>query len=188
MNLFNVIITALIGGNIVLSKFVDVSYLRNLRKLDVALFVGFFMMDVALVSGILYFLVYHFFLVPFGFPFIGFLVAVLIIALVAEGERWGIEKFFPSWYEKYGFYFPLISINAVITYVLLQFQGPTTTLWDVIVLSLAVPAGFVIINLLMVVFQERLEKLNRVPKVFQGLSMTFLLLALMAMALVGLGG
>lgn len=188
MNLLSVIITALIGGNIVLTTFIDITYLRNLRKLDVALFVGFFMMDVTLISGILYFLVYHLFLVPLGFGFLGFLVAVLIIALVAEGERWGIQRFLPSWYEKYGFYFPLISINAVITFVLLQFQGPATSIWDVIVFSLAVPLGFVMINLLMVVYQERLEKLNRVPKVFQGLSMTFILLALIAMALVGLGG
>jgi Na+-translocating ferredoxin:NAD+ oxidoreductase RnfA subunit len=188
MNVTSILLTALIGGNILLTKFIDITYLRNLRKLDVAFFVGLFMIDIALISGVLYFLVYHFFLVPFGFTFFGFITAVLIIALVSEGELWALKRFFPSWHERYGFYFPLISINALLTYLLLQFQGPTLTLVDVLVSSLAVPAGFVMINLLMVIYQERLEKLNRVPAVFQGLSITFIILALIAMALVGLGG
>jgi Na+-translocating ferredoxin:NAD+ oxidoreductase RnfA subunit len=108
--------------------------------------------------------------------------------MVSQTELWALKRFFPKWYDAYGFYFPLISLNAVLTVVLLQFQAPTFTFFAVIVTSLAVPLGFVMINLLMVIYQERLEKLNRVPKVFQGLSITFILLALIAMALVGLGG
>jgi Na+-translocating ferredoxin:NAD+ oxidoreductase RnfA subunit len=61
-------------------------------------------------------------------------------------------------------------------------------LWDVIATSLAVPSGFVMINLLMVIYQERLERTSRIPQPFQGLSITMIILALMAMALIGLGG
>lgn len=66
--------------------------------------------------------------------------------------------------------------------------APTVTIWDVVVFSLAVPLEFVMINLLMVVYQERLEKTSKIPGPFQGLSITFILLALIAMALLGFGG
>jgi Na+-translocating ferredoxin:NAD+ oxidoreductase RnfA subunit len=81
-----------------------------------------------------------------------------------------------------------VSVNAVITLTLMQIMTGTWTFWDVVVSSLAVPAGFVMITMLMVIFQERLEKTSRIPKPFQGLSMTFILLALIAMALLGFGG
>jgi Na+-translocating ferredoxin:NAD+ oxidoreductase RnfA subunit len=64
----------------------------------------------------------------------------------------------------------------------------TITVWDVIVSSLAVPFGFVMINLLMVIYQERLERTSRIPAPFQGLSITLIILALIAMGLIGLGG
>jgi Na+-translocating ferredoxin:NAD+ oxidoreductase RnfA subunit len=188
MNFFPILLTAVIGGNLVLTTFIDISLLRNLKKLDVALVVGLVMMDVAFVSGILYYLLYQWVLVPLGFEFIGFLVIVLLIALVTAIEGWLIQKYLPKWYEKYHFYFPLVSINAVITFTLMQLTTPSWTIWDVLVSSLAVPAGFVIITLLMVIYQERLEKTSRIPKPFQGMSMTLLLLALIAMALIGFGG
>jgi electron transport complex protein RnfA len=64
----------------------------------------------------------------------------------------------------------------------------TLNFWDIIATSLAVPIGFVMINLLLVIYQERLERTSRIPKPFQGLSITLIILALMAMALIGLGG
>jgi Na+-translocating ferredoxin:NAD+ oxidoreductase RnfA subunit len=188
MNILQVIFTAMIGGNLVLTTFVDISLMRNLRKLDVAFFVGLMMIDVAVVSGISYYLIYIIFLGPLGFEFLGFLVLVLLIAGVTSLEAWILKRFLPTWYETYSFYMPLVSVNAVITLTLMQMMTGSWTFWDVVVSSLAVPAGFVMITMLMVIFQERLEKTSRIPKPFQGLSMTFILLALIAMALLGFGG
>jgi Na+-translocating ferredoxin:NAD+ oxidoreductase RnfA subunit len=86
------------------------------------------------------------------------------------------------------FYFPLVTTNAVITFVLMSFITSNLSLWDVVVSSLAVPLGFVMINLLMVIYQERLETTSRIPGPCQGLSITLIILALMAMGLLGLGG
>ena len=188
MNLWALFLTGLLGGNLVLSQFVDITLLRNLRKLDVAFFVGIFMVDVTFVSGIIFYGLYQFVLVPNGFSYLGFLLAMLIIALVSQGEQQLIKKFFPTWYERYQFYFPLITTNAVIAFVLMTFTEMNTTIWEVMVSSLAVPVGFVMINLLMVIYQERLEKTSRIPFPFQGLGITFILLALITMAIIGLGG
>jgi Na+-translocating ferredoxin:NAD+ oxidoreductase RnfA subunit len=103
-------------------------------------------------------------------------------------EWWGLKRFFPKWHETYGFYFPLVTTNAVITFVLMTLISGTPTIWDIIVTSVAVPLGFVMINLLMVIYQERLDRTSRIPGPFQGLSITLIILALIAMALVGLGG
>jgi Na+-translocating ferredoxin:NAD+ oxidoreductase RnfA subunit len=188
MNLWALFLTGLLGGNLVLSQFVDITLLRNLRKLDVAFFVGIFMVDITFVSGILFYGLYHFVLVPNGFTYLGFLLAMLIIALVSQGEQQLIKKFFPTWFERYQFYFPLITTNAVIAFVLMTFTEVNTTIWEVMVSSLAVPLGFVMINLLIVIYQERLEKTSRIPVPFQGLGITFILLALITMAIIGLGG
>ena len=188
MNLMSVILTAVIGGNIVLTQFVDISLLRNLRKLDVAFFVGMFMIDITLVSGLIFYGFYHLVLVPINLTFLSFLSSVMIIALVSQGEWWILKRFFPKWHEAYGFYFPLVTTNAVITFVLMSLTTSNLSLWDVIVSSLAVPLGFVMINLLMVIYQERLERTSRIPGPFQGLSITLIILALMAMGLLGLGG
>ncbi|MEY3609904.1 MAG: hypothetical protein RLZZ264_425, partial [Bacillota bacterium] len=40
MNFISIILMGLIGGNIVLTQFIDITLLRNLRKWDVALVVG----------------------------------------------------------------------------------------------------------------------------------------------------
>jgi electron transport complex protein RnfA len=188
MNIISVILTAVIGGNIVLTQFVDITLLRNLRKLDVAFFVGMFMIDITLVSGLLFYGVYHLILVPMELTFLSFLFAVFIIALVSQGEWWIIKRFFPKWHEAYGFYFPLVTTNAVIAFVLMTLASTNLSIWDVVVSSLAVPLGFVMINLLMVIYQERLERTSRIPAPFQGLSITLIILALMAMGLLGLGG
>lgn len=188
MNLISLILTAIIGGNIVLTQFVDITLLRNLRKLDVAFFVGMFMIDITLVSGIIFYVVYQLLLIPMALTFLSFLVAVFTIALVSQAEWAIIKRFFPKWHEAYSFYYPLVTTNAVITFVLMTFTASTITFWDVVVSSLAVPLGFVIINLLMVIYQERLERTSRIPGPFQGLSITLIILALMAMGLIGLGG
>jgi Na+-translocating ferredoxin:NAD+ oxidoreductase RnfA subunit len=188
MNLMSVILTAVIGGNIVLTQFVDISLLRNLRKLDVAFFVGMFMIDITLVSGLMFYGIYHLVLVPMDLIYLSFLSSVMIIALVSQAEWWILKRFFPKWHEAYGFYFPLVTTNAVITFVLMSFITSNLSLWDVVVSSLAVPLGFVMINLLMVIYQERLERTSRIPGPFQGLSMTLIILALIAMTFVGLGG
>jgi electron transport complex protein RnfA len=188
MNLISILLTAVIGGNIVLTQFVDISLLRNLRKLDVAFFVGMFMIDITLVSGLIFYGFYHLVLVPINLTFLSFLSSVMIIALVSQGEWWILKRFFPKWHEAYGFYFPLVTTNAVITFVLMSFITSNLSLWDVVVSSLAVPLGFVMINLLMVIYQERLERTSRIPGPFQGLSITLIILALMAMGLLGLGG
>ena len=188
MNVLSVILTALVGGNIVLSQFIDISLIRNLRKLDVAFFVGMFMLDVSLGSGLMFYGVYHLLLVPFELTFLAFLTAILVIGGVNQLEGWILKRFFPKWFEAYGFYLPLIGTNVVITFVLMSLLAPNVTIWDVVVSSLAVPLGFVMINLLMVVYQERLEKTSKIPGPFQGLSITFILLALIAMALLGFGG
>ena len=188
MNLISILLTAVIGGNIVLTQFVDITLLRNLRKLDVAFFVGMFMIDITLVSGLLFYGLYHWVLVPMDITFLSFIVSVLVIASVSQLEWWGLKRFFPKWHETYGFYFPLVTTNAVITFVLMTMISGTPTIWDIIVTSVAVPLGFVMINMLMVIYQERLDRTSRIPGPFQGLSITLIILALIAMALVGLGG
>jgi Na+-translocating ferredoxin:NAD+ oxidoreductase subunit A len=188
MNLMSIILTAIIGGNIVLTQFVDISLLRNLRKLDVAFFVGMFMIDISLVSGLIFYAWYQWVLLPLSLTFLSFLSAVLIIALVSQLEWWALKRFFPKWHEAYGFYFPLVTTNAVITFVLMTLIIGTPTIGDIIVTSVAVPLGFVMINLLMVIYQERLERTSRIPAPFQGLSITLIILALIAMGLLGLGG
>lgn len=188
MNLISILLTAVIGGNIVLTQFVDISLLRNLRKLDVAFFVGMFMIDITLVSGLIFYGWVQWVLMPLSWTFLSFISAVLIVALVSQLEFWVLKRFFPTWHEAYGFYFPLVTTNAVITFVLMTLISGTPTIWDIIVTSVAVPLGFVMINLLMVIYQERLERTSRIPAPFQGLSITLIILALIAMGLLGLGG
>ena len=188
MNFISIILMGLIGGNIVLTQFIDITLLRNLRKLDVAFVVGLLMIDVTLVSGLIFYGLYHWLLIPLELTFLAFLFSVFVVAGVSQLEGWLVKRFFPKLDEQYGFYFPLITTNAVITYVLITTIPSTLNLWDVIATSLAVPTGFVMINMLMVIYQERLERTSRIPKPFQGLSITMIILALMAMALIGLGG
>lgn len=98
-------------------------------------------------------------------------------------EWWGLKRFFPKGHEAYGFYFPLVT-----TFVLMALIIGTPTIGDIILTSVAVPLGFVMINLLMVIYQERLERTSQIPASFQGLSITLIILALIAMGLLGLGG
>jgi|1048.fasta_scaffold02865_4 electron transport complex protein RnfA len=188
MNFMSVLLMGLVGGNIVLTQFIDITLLRNLRKLDVAFVVGIMIIGVTFLSSLIHYGVYQWLLIPLNLTFLSFLFAVLVVAGVSQVEAWVMKRFLPKVFDQYGFYLPLVSTNVVITYVLMTAVSTSLNFIEVIATSLAVPLGFVMINLLMVIYQERLEKTSRIPKPFQGLSITLLMLAFIAMALLGLGG
>jgi electron transport complex protein RnfA len=189
MTIFTIFLSALFSGNILLSKFLDITLVNNLKKLDVALMVTFLIIDVAFVSSLLYYGLYAWVLLPLNLTFFGFVAMVIIIVIISEVESVLILKFFPTYYEKYSLYFPFVTMNALIPLVLMSITGPVLPpLWIVLSNAIALPLGFVMILLLMIVYRERFDSLKRIPRSFQGLAITLLTLALIAMALFGFGG
>jgi Na+-translocating ferredoxin:NAD+ oxidoreductase subunit A len=188
MSWLSILFASLFGSNILLTKFVDIYAMQSLKKLDVAFYVGLFMIDVTVVSSILVYGIYHFVLLPFNLTFLTFLIAVIMIAFVSEIEELILKKFLPKHYEQYGFYFPLISMNAVITATILLVINPQMDFWTMLAYAIFIPVGFIGVIILMAIYQERFDKLRMTPKAFQGMAITLITLALIAMALLGFGG
>jgi Na+-translocating ferredoxin:NAD+ oxidoreductase subunit A len=94
MSWLSILFASLFGSNILLTKFVDIYAMQSLKKLDVAFYVGLFMIDVTVVSSILVYGIYHFVLLPFNLTFLTFLIAVIMIAFVSEIEELILKKFF----------------------------------------------------------------------------------------------
>jgi len=189
MTILTILLSALFSGNILLSKFLDITLVNNLKKLDVALIITFMIIDVAFVSALIYYGLYAWVLLPLNLTFFGFVAMVMIIIIVAEVESAIVLKFFPKYYDQYSLYFPFVTMNALIPLVLMSITGPILPpLWVVLSNAIALPLGFVMILLLMIVYRERFDSLKRIPRSFQGLAITLLTLALIAMALLGLGG
>ena len=188
MNLIAILLGGLFSGNVLLTKFLDITLLQSVKKLDGALIILVGMVDVALVSGLIFYPLYTFVLVPFDLAYLSFVVIVVSIALVTEIEELILKRFFQSYYENYSFYFPLISINVVITYSLFFLTESPMDLWSFLLTLIVYPVGIVGVMMMMIVYQERVDKLNRTPLPFKGIGLTLITLALIAMALIGFGG
>jgi Na+-translocating ferredoxin:NAD+ oxidoreductase RnfA subunit len=188
MNLIAIIVSGLFGGNLLLTKFLDLTLLQSVKKLDVAVIILIGMLDVTLISGLVFYPLYTYVLLPFELGYLSFVVIVVLIALVTEVEEAIVKRFFKTYYENYSFYFPLISINVVITYLALLITVSDVDFWSYIVSLIVYPLGMVGIMIMMIIYQERFDKLNRTPLPFKGIGLTLITLALIAMALIGFGG
>ena len=158
MNLFTLFISAMLINNIILSKFLVLSW------------------------GL-----YHYILVPFELEYMELICFILLIAAFVQLVEMFVKKTSPALYKSLGIYLPLITTNCTVLYVAMDNITQSYNLIETMVNSIAVPLGFMLMLVIFATIRTRLQS-NDIPKAFQGNPIAFVLAGIMALAFGSLAG
>ena len=189
-NILTIFLTAAITQNILLSKFLGMcSFLAVSKSMKTAVGLGVAVVFVTVSTAVLNYLVAVHMLEPLKLSFLGPLLYIMIIAGFVQLVEMIIERFSPVLYVNLGIYLPLITVNCAILGITDQVtRGGITGGWiEVLVKSLSAGVGWMLAICLMAGIRTRLVKSN-IPKPLDGLGITLMITAMMALAFSGFAG
>ncbi len=182
-------ISMVIVNNLVLTKFLGICpFLGVSGRLDMAFGMGMAVTFVVTLSGTLTWLIDHLVLTPLGLQVTAYACFIMVIAGAVQLVEMYLRKFFPSLYESFGIFLPLITTNCAILGLCLFLN-----LWQIkdfataAVLSFGAGIGFTLAICIMAGIRENL-KLSDVPKPLQGAPITLITAGLMTLAFMGFAG
>jgi electron transport complex protein RnfA len=186
--LLTVVVSSALINNFVFSRFLGLCIFFGVsKKRETALGMGatflFVMIATAMLSWALYMWVLH----PLHLAFLQVIVFIGVVAVLVQFLDTALKRTQPSLYRKFGIYLVLITTNCIILAVPLLNAAAGSGPAEAFALALGSGAGFALALFLMSCAREHVE-LARVPKVFQGLPVAFLLAGLFALAFSGFAG
>ena len=176
-------------NNFVFTKFLGTCpYLGVSGRIDSAFGMGLAVTFVTALSGVLTWLADNYVLTPLGLEITRYICYIVIIAGAVQLVELYVRKFFPSLYDAFGVYLPLISTNCVILGICLFLDiWGTDSLLEVVVLSSGVGIGFTVAICIMAGIRENL-KLADVPACLKGAPITLITAGLLTLAFMGFAG
>ena len=129
--------------------------------------------------------------------YLSFILFIAVIAGIVQLVEMIVERFSPSLYAALGIFLPLIAVNCAIMGASLFMQqrielSPDSSQYiggvgDAIVYALGSGLGWLLAIVGLAAIREKMAYTN-VPKPFQGLGITFIVVGLMAMAMMSFSG
>lgn len=182
-------ISIVIVNNLVFTKFLGICpYLGVSGRIDMAFGMGMAVTFVVTLAGTLTWLIDNLVLIPFGLEVTKYICFILVIAGAVQLVEMYLRKVFPSLYESFGIFLPLITTNCAILGLCLFID-----LWQIhnfieaIVLSFGAGIGFTLAICIMAGIRENL-KLADVPQCLKGAPITLITAGLLTLAFMGFAG
>ena len=182
-------ISIVIVNNLVLTKFLGICpYLGVSGRIDMAFGMGLAVTFVVTLSGTLTWLIDHLILMPTGLEVTRYVCFILVIAGAVQLVEMYLRKFFPTLYESFGIFLPLITTNCAILGLCLFIN-----LWDIdnlleaVVLSFGAGIGFTMAICIMAGIRENLN-LSDVPNCLKGAPITLITAGILTLAFMGFAG
>ena len=129
--------------------------------------------------------------------FLAFILFIAVIAGMVQLVEMVVERFSPSLYAALGIFLPLIAVNCAIMGASLFMQqrillDPSntqaiTSVWDAMVYAVGSGLGWTLAIVSLGAIREKMQYCD-VPKPLQGLGITFIVVGLMAMAMMCFSG
>ena len=182
-------LSVIIVNNFVFTKFLGTCpYLGVSGRLDSAFGMGLAVTFVTALSGTLTWLVDFYILTPLHLEITRYICYIIVIAGAVQLVEMYVRKFFPSLYDVFGIFLPLISTNCVILGVCLFISiWGTNNLLEVAVLSTGTGLGFTLAICMMAGIRENLMLVD-VPECFRGAPITLITAGLLTLAFMGFIG
>lgn len=193
MDLVESLLLAFIGivivNNLVLTKFLGICpYLGVSGRLDMAFGMGCAVTFVVTLAGTLTWLIDHLFLMGTALEVLRYLCFIMVIAGAVQLVEMYLRKYFPSLYESFGIFLPLITTNcAILGLCLFLNLWAIDNFLEAVVLSVGAGAGFTLAICLMAGIREHLE-LADVPEPLKGAPITLITAGLLTLAFMGFAG
>jgi len=186
--LFALFMTSFLINNIILTKFLGMCpFLGVSRNRSSAIGMGLAVIFVILGASIFTYALYYLVLVRLNLEYMDLITFILVIAAFVQFVEMFLKKYSNALYKALGIYLPLITTNCVVLYVTLENITNGFSFIEMIVYSIAVPAGFALMLFIFSTIRERLD-IATTPKPFRGNAIALVLAAIMALAFSGLAG
>lgn len=182
-------ISIVIVNNLVFTKFLGICpYLGVSGRIDMAFGMGMAVTFVVTLSGTLTWMIDHWILMKLGLEVTRYVCFILVIAGAVQLVEMYLRKFFPSLYESFGIFLPLITTNCAILGLCLFINlWGTESLIEAVVLSFGAGIGFTMAICIMAGIRENLNMAD-VPKCLKGAPITLITAGILAMAFMGFAG
>ncbi len=193
MDLLYVLLTGFISvvliNNLVFTKFLGICpYIGVSGRIDMAFGMGLAVTFVMTLSGTLTWMIDHWLLMPLNLEVARYVAFIMVIAAAVQLVEMYLKKFFPSLYESFGIFLPLITTNcAILGLCLFLVVWGTSTLIEAVVLSFGGGIGFTIAICIMAGIRENMQMVD-VPESLRGAPITLITAGLLALAFMGFAG
>ena len=187
-SLIVVFISLAIVNNLVLIKFLGICpYLGVSKRVDMAFGMGCAVTFVITISGTVTWLINNLVLQKIGMGYLKYIAFIMVIASMVQLVEMYVRKFFPSLYESFGIFLPLITTNCAILGTCLFIDLWDFTFLQAVVASFGGGLGFTLVICMMGGIREHLEWAD-VPKALKGAGITLITAGIMTLAFMGFSG
>ena len=186
------LILILMGGvlinNYVLNQFLGICpFLGVSKKVNQATGMGVAVIFVMLFATAATWPIYNFVLVPLKIEYFQTIVFILVIATLVQFVEIILKRFIPSLHASLGIYLPLITTNCAVLGVTINNISAGYNFLEAMVSSLGVGLGFLLAMVIFTGVRSRVDQ-AKPPKSFEGLPITLVAAALVALSFTGFGG
>ncbi len=186
--LFGILLGAMLINNFVFTKYLGLCIFFGVsQKKETAIGMGITFTIVMVLSAIFCWALFTFVLRPLHLDFLKIIVFIGTVAIFVQAADTILRKVNPFLFKKLGVYLVLIVTNCIILAVPLINADSKNGPMESLILGLGAGVGFGIAMFLMASVREKLE-LARIPAVFKGLPIAFIVTGLFALAFLGFSG
>jgi electron transport complex protein RnfA len=179
---------AAVVNNFVLTRFLGLCIFFGVSKnFNASVSMGMAVISVMTMSSMIAWVISNAILVPLQLNFLNTIVFVIVIATFVQLLEMFIKKFVPTLYGVWGIYLLLVATNCVVLAVPLINADKHYDFITGTVNALGSSSGFALALILMSSLREKLQY-ARVPKVLEGLGVSFILAGLLALSFQGFSG
>ncbi|MHC4084314.1 MAG: electron transport complex protein RnfA [Planctomycetota bacterium] len=193
MSTLNILLLGFISivliNNLVFTKFLGICpYLGVSGRIDMAFGMGMAVTFVVTLSGTLTWMIDNWILTRMGLEVTRYVCFILVIAGAVQLVEMYVRKFFPSLYDSFGIFLPLITTNCAILGLCLFINlWGTDNLLEAVVLSFGAGIGFTMAICIMAGIRENLNMAD-VPESLKGAPITLITAGLLTLAFMGFAG
>jgi len=188
MEVFSIIIAAILTDNIVLNQSIGICpFLGVSKKINSAVGMGLAVTFVIAIASVVCWVLYQFVLSTLGIEYLQTIIFILIIACLVQLLDIVLKKFAPTLYNSLGIYLALITTNCAVLGTANAVISNGYQLLDTFIYGLSIGLGFLLALVLMAGVREKQERVN-IAKPFRGFAIALVTAGIMAMAFMGLSG
>jgi electron transport complex protein RnfA len=181
-------VSAILVNNILLIQYLgNCPFLGTSKKMDTAVGMAMAVVFVLFMAGLVTWLLDYFILEPYGLRYITTIVFILVIAALVQFVELFLKKSIPALYAGLGIFLPLITTNCAVMGVCLINIKEEYNFLEMIVSSLAYPAGFGLALILFAGLRERII-IGRVPTPMQDVAIALVTAGFMSLSFLGFKG
>jgi len=189
--LLGIILTGILTGNYVLSRFLGCCpFLGVSKKLDTAVGMSAAVIFVMLLATAVTYPIYAL-LASQGLEYLQTIVFILVIAALVQLVEIILRKYIPSLYESLGVYLPLITTNCAVLGVAINvctdYFGMSGGYISSLCAALGAGLGFLAAMVLFAGVRGRLEE-SDIPEALKGLPITLIAASIVSLSFMGFAG